>query len=76
LRSDSAAYQAEIINYCENHRIHFAIGADLDKTVLATIKTIAENDWEPYKNGSIAEIIHCMNKKCLPCRDRRRDHPP
>jgi len=62
LRSDSAAYQAEIINYCEGNGIRFAIGADLDPAVLTAIKTIAEDDWKPYRNGSIAETIHCMEK--------------
>jgi len=62
LRSDSAAYQAEIVNYCEQERIHFAIGADLDEAVLKAIQTIPENDWKPYKNGYIAETIHCMEK--------------
>jgi hypothetical protein len=62
LRSDSAAYQAEIINYCEDNGIQFAIGADLDEAVLNAIKTIPEDDWKPYKNGSIAETIHSMEK--------------
>jgi hypothetical protein len=62
LRSDSAAYQAEIINYCEQHGIQFAIGADLDKAVLTAIEAIPENDWKPYKDGSIAETIHSMEK--------------
>jgi hypothetical protein len=62
LRSDSAAYQAEIINYCEGDGIRFAIGADLDTSVLTAIKTIPEDDWKPYKNGSIAETIHSMEK--------------
>jgi hypothetical protein len=62
LRSDSAAYQAEIINYCEQEGIRFAIGADLDPAVLTAIKTIAEDDWKPYQNGSIAETIHSMEK--------------
>jgi hypothetical protein len=62
LRSDSAAYQAEIINYGEKHRIRFALGADLDQAVITTIKTIPEHDWKPYKNGSIAETIHAMEK--------------
>ena len=26
------------------------------------IKTIAEDDWKPYQNGSIAEMIHSMEK--------------
>jgi hypothetical protein len=62
LRSDSAAYQAEIINYCEQERIRFAIGADLDKAVLNAIRVIPEDDWKPYQNGSIAETIHSMEK--------------
>jgi len=62
LRSDSAAYQADIINYCESEGIEFAIGADLDEAVLEVIRTISNEDWAPYKNGSIAETIHSMNK--------------
>ena len=31
LRSDSAAYQADIINYCEQKGIQFAVGAHLMK---------------------------------------------
>jgi len=62
LRSDSAAYQAEIINYCEQNRIQFAIGADLDEAVLKAIAAIRDKDWVPYKNGYIAETIHSMNK--------------
>jgi len=62
LRSDSAAYQAEIINYCEQERIQFAIGADLDKAVVGAIQAIPEKDWKPYKNGSITETIHSMEK--------------
>lgn len=62
LRSDSAAYQADIINFCELKGIKFAIGADLDEAVLKTIRAIPNNDWEPYKNGYIADTVHSMNK--------------
>ncbi len=62
LRSDSAAYQAEIINHCEGNDIKFAIGADLDEAVLGAIRAIPKEDWEPYKNGYIAETVHSMNK--------------
>ena len=37
LRSDSAAYQAGIINFCESEGIKYAIGADLDSSVKAAI---------------------------------------
>ena len=62
LRSDSAAYQAEIINYCEQEGITFAIGADLDEAVVSAIMAIPEKDWKPYKSGYIAETIHSMEK--------------
>jgi hypothetical protein len=62
LRSDSAAYQAEIINYCEHHRIQFAIGAELDEAVVRAIRAIPEKQWNPYKSGYIAETIHAMEK--------------
>jgi len=63
LRADSAAYQFSIINFCEDNDIKYAIGADLDKAVVALIECISEQDWRPYKNGSyIAETVHSMNK--------------
>jgi hypothetical protein len=60
--SDSAAYQAEIINYCEQKGIQFAIGADLDEAVLGAIRAIPKKDWKSYNSGSIAETIHSMEK--------------
>lgn len=62
LRSDSAAYQAEIINYCEQEGIQFAIGADLDEAVVGAIGAIPDEEWAPYKSGYIAETIHSMEK--------------
>lgn len=59
-RSDSAAYQASIINYCEENNILFAIGADLDGAVKTAIKGIPEEEWQPHGNGHIAETVHSM----------------
>ncbi len=61
-RADSAAYQAEIINYCEEKGIAFAIGGDLDQAVVSVIKNLNPEDWRPYQNGFIADAVHCMNK--------------
>ncbi|MBW2136781.1 MAG: hypothetical protein JRH06_04405 [Deltaproteobacteria bacterium] len=60
-RSDSAAYQAEVINYCQSKGIKFAIGGDVDKAVVKGIREIREEEWKPYQNGYIAETGHCMN---------------
>jgi len=62
VRSDSAAYQADIINYCEQEGVQFARGADLDEAVLQAIREIPDGDWKPYQNGYSAEPVHSMNK--------------
>ena len=65
LRSDSAAYQAKVFNWCDDQSITFAIGADLDCAVLDVIAAIPDDDWKPYKGSErdmIAETVHCMNR--------------
>jgi hypothetical protein len=62
MRADSAAYQAAIFNYCEETDKVFAIGADQDAAVKAAIAAIPESEWKPFRDGEIAETIHCMNK--------------
>ena len=65
-RSDSAAYQASIFNYCdhedEDKRIDFAVGADLDSAVSGVIRAIPEEKWSPYDGGHITETVHSMEK--------------
>ena len=62
VRADSAAYQAEIFNYCEETGKVFAIGADQDAAVKAAIAAIPEGEWKTFRDGEIAETVHCMNK--------------
>ena len=64
LRSDSAAYQADIINWCEEQddTVLFAIGADMDAAVKAVIGEIPLAAWSPYQDGHIAETVHSMNR--------------
>jgi hypothetical protein len=57
LRSDSAAYQADSINYCKQDGIQCAIGADLDEEVVGAIRAMPDNEWELYKHGYIAETF-------------------
>ena len=61
LRADSAAYQAKVFNWCEEHAVSFAIGADLDFAVKAAIRRISAADWRPYQDGWLAETGHTMN---------------
>ena len=60
-RSDSAAYQGKIIDYCIDNGIEFGIGGDLDSSVLEAIGKIPSDKWKEYKGGSIAETVHTMN---------------
>lgn len=61
-RADSAAYQAKVINYCEEKGIEFAIGGDLDSAVKGVIEAMADDEWRSYQNGFIGETVHCMNE--------------
>ncbi len=61
-RSDSAAYQAKVINWCFEHKVLFTITVDKDKAVKETIKAIKEEEWAPYeRDREIAETVHAMN---------------
>jgi hypothetical protein len=69
LRSDSAGYQSELINFCEENNIIFTITADFDSSVRETIAHIPETDWLPLTDefGSptdrqYASTIHSMHK--------------
>ena len=62
IRADSAAYQAAIFNWCEETGKVFAIGADQDAAVKAAIAAIPKSDWTKFRDGEIAETVHCMNK--------------
>jgi hypothetical protein len=61
-RSDSAGYQGDIIDYCEDKGIEYAIGAKLDSAVVELINEIPKEQWREYKDGEITEVVHTMNK--------------
>jgi len=62
-RSDSAGYQADVINYCNKDGILFTITGDKDSAVMKAIKTIKEEEWEEYQKGrQVAETVHTMNE--------------
>ncbi len=61
-RSDSAAYKGDIIDYCEDKGIEYAIGAKLDEAVVELINKIPKKHWRDYEDGEIGEAVHTMNK--------------
>jgi hypothetical protein len=67
-RSDSAAYQAEVINHYSQPGRTFPITADLDAAVKREIKNLPETVWQPYRTADgiatdreIAETVHTLN---------------
>ena len=67
-RSDSAAYQAAVINYYSRPGRTFSITADQDVAVKREIQNLAESAWTPYgrqddiaTDRQIAETVHSMN---------------
>jgi hypothetical protein len=67
-RSDSAAYQAEVINHYSQPGRTFTITADLDAAVKREIKNLPASAWRPYRTAEgvatdreIAETVHTMN---------------
>lgn len=67
-RSDSAGYQAKLMNYLNSKGIKYTITADKDEAVQEMIKTIKENGWKPLVNRDglktdreYTETIHSMN---------------
>jgi hypothetical protein len=67
-RSDSAAYQAKVINYYSQPGRSFSITADMDVAVKREIGNLPETAWQPYRTAEglatdreIAETVHSMN---------------
>ena len=67
-RSDSAAYQAAVINHYSQPGRTFSITADLDVAVKREIRNLPETAWQPYRTSEgiatdreIAETVHSMN---------------
>jgi hypothetical protein len=60
IRADSASYQADLFNYCEQTGKTFAIGGRLDASTLAAIAAIPEAAWTRYADCAVAETVHSM----------------
>ena len=67
IRSDSAFYQAEVLNWCEENSKKYTITADKDRGVKGAIETIT--DWKRLlspegqeTDREVGTAIHIMNK--------------
>ncbi len=60
-RADSASYQAEIFNYCQEQSILFTVTAKKNTNVFESIKGIKDEDWQTFsKREKVAEFTHTM----------------
>lgn len=61
LRSDSAFYQARVMDHCQEKNVGFSITADRDKAVMELISSLREEEWRPFEDQELAETIHTLN---------------
>jgi hypothetical protein len=73
VRSDSAWYQAELMDFCHERGYGFCIGADQDEAVKQAIMAVDEKQWqridlisdpadpEPYVREWACETVHTLN---------------
>lgn len=62
LRSDSAFYQAEVLEWRWGHGVRFTVTADQDAAVRQALLAIPEGQWHPYQHDRrLAETVHTMN---------------
>lgn len=48
IRADSASYQADILNFCHNNKLKYAIGGKMTASLEEEIKAISIKDWQNY----------------------------
>jgi len=80
VRSDSAWYQAELLDFCAENGYAFCIGADQDEAVKQTIMAAGEDAWqrihlssdpadaEPSVREWACEAVHTLNQSTRPYR--------
>ena len=66
-RSDSAGYNHNVTDYCDEQGIHFAIGADRNHATATLYNNLKSTDWVPFatpsgKRKQVAETIHAFDK--------------
>lgn len=62
LRSDSALYQAAVMDHCQDNHICFSITADRDKAVRELVSSLPEEEWRPFEEQELAETVHTLSK--------------
>ena len=68
VRSDSAAYNHKLFDFCFDNGMIFTVTADHDSAVVSTVKSIPANEWKPFfdkddikTDREYAVAVHAMN---------------
>ena len=46
VRVDAAGYDISFLKYCDNKKIHFAVGCPISESLRSAIKAVPENSWQ------------------------------
>ncbi len=59
LRSDSACYNKDVVQFCEANHLTFTIAADMTAPLLALIADLPEEAWHPWaKDEDVAQVYY------------------
>ncbi len=58
VRSDSAGYRHDVLNWLREERIPFAISADMSLELRAAVLALPETAWQPFRQWRGAELVH------------------
>ncbi len=63
VRSDSAAYQTDVLNYLTREKLQYTISADQNATEMAEIHALPEAAWKAVSGEAylVAETVHTFN---------------
>jgi len=66
LRSDSAGYNSDLFNWCEQHKVKFLVRASRDLAVMRTIRSLPDLTYQnlpaTLDEGVYAETVHSMSE--------------
>jgi len=77
IRSDSAAYEQELLDYWHGHHWGFAVSADMTKQLKGEIERLVDSDWHLWKTGKGGVIREWAEVPYVPCREyEKKDGQP
>lgn len=77
IRSDSAAYDQDILNHWSSNHWGFAVSADISKKLKQEIERLQDNNWQLWKADKTGVIREWAEVPYVPCREyEKKDSQP